>query len=166
MRFCLRPARLPLYAAACSLITALSAQTPANQRSPPRPTPPIPTQTFTRAAQPGGVAISPDGATIAWTLRGREGAAVHLTEVANPSNDKLIKLEGAATAPSAIRSGRPTAPPSPSCPTAPATNRSPTRSRSSSGPKPSGDTSNSPTSPARSPSPPGLLTASPSPSSS
>jgi len=99
MGFCLRPARLPLHAAACSLIlaSALTAQTPTLTAAPDTANP---NGQFTRAAQPGGVAISPDGATIAWTLRGHEGAAVHLTEVANPANDKLIKLE--ANAPCAV----------------------------------------------------------------
>jgi dipeptidyl aminopeptidase/acylaminoacyl peptidase len=54
-----------------------------------------PNQQFTRAARPGGVAISPDGTTVAWTLRGPDGTALHLTDVANPVNDKLINLKGA-----------------------------------------------------------------------
>jgi dipeptidyl aminopeptidase/acylaminoacyl peptidase len=96
MRFCVLPARLPLVAAAYSLLltaATLTAQTPTLSAAPDTANP---NGQFTRAAQPGGVAISPDGTTIAWTLRGREGAAVHLTEVATPANDKLIKLEGAA----------------------------------------------------------------------
>ncbi len=95
MRLCVRPARLPLFAAACSLLlaSALTAQTPTLTAAPDTANP---NGQVTRAAQPGGVAISPDGATVAWTLRGRDGAALHLTEVANPANDKLIKLEGAA----------------------------------------------------------------------
>ncbi len=49
-----------------------------------------------RAKTPGGVAISPDGQLLAWTLGGREGLVLHLTEVANPNpaakdaTDKLI----------------------------------------------------------------------------
>ena len=95
MRLCVRPARLPLFAAACSLLLAftLTAQTPTLTAAPDTANP---NGQVTRAAQPGGVAVSPDGATVAWTLRGRDGAALHLTEVANPANDKLIKLEGAA----------------------------------------------------------------------
>jgi len=97
MRFCARPARLPLFAAACSLFlaSALTAQTPTLTLTTAAPDTANPNGQFTRAAQPGGVAISPDGTTIAWTLRGREGAALHLTEVSNPANDKLVKLEGA-----------------------------------------------------------------------
>jgi len=95
MRLCVRPARLPLFAAACSLLvaSALTAQTPTLTAAPDTANP---NGQVTRSAQPGGVAISPDGATVAWTLRGRDGATLHLTEVANPANDKLIKLEGAA----------------------------------------------------------------------
>jgi dipeptidyl aminopeptidase/acylaminoacyl peptidase len=39
---------------------------------------------------PSSVAISPDGTTVAWTLR--QGTRIHLTEVANPDNtkDKLV----------------------------------------------------------------------------
>jgi dipeptidyl aminopeptidase/acylaminoacyl peptidase len=98
MTFPARRARLSQLAATCSLllVTALSAQTPAKPALTPAPDTANPTQTFTRAAQPGGVAISPDGTTVAWTLRGREGAALHLTDVANPSIDKLIKIEGAS----------------------------------------------------------------------
>jgi dipeptidyl aminopeptidase/acylaminoacyl peptidase len=52
-----------------------------------------------RAAFPAGVAISPDGATIAWTLRTREGATLHLTSVANPdpAKEKLIAPSTSAT---------------------------------------------------------------------
>jgi dipeptidyl aminopeptidase/acylaminoacyl peptidase len=93
-----RRARLPLLATACSLllVTALSAQTPTKPALAPAPDTANPSQTFTRAAQPGGVAISPDGTTVAWTIRGREGAALHLTDVANPSEDKLVKIEDAS----------------------------------------------------------------------
>jgi dipeptidyl aminopeptidase/acylaminoacyl peptidase len=85
------------FAAACSLLfaSALTAQTPAKPTLTAAPDTANPNQQFTRAAQPGGVAISPDGTTVAWTLRGHDGTALHLTEVANPANDKLIKLEGA-----------------------------------------------------------------------
>ena len=37
-----------------------------------------------RLRAPGQVAISPDGALLAWTIGGREGSALHLTDVANP----------------------------------------------------------------------------------
>ncbi len=48
-------------------------------------------------ATPGGVALSPDGKTVAWTLRGREGTTLHLTEVADPdpAKERLITVSGA-----------------------------------------------------------------------
>jgi dipeptidyl aminopeptidase/acylaminoacyl peptidase len=97
MSFYARRARLPLFAATCSLLlsAALIAQTPAKPALAAAPDTANPNQTFTRTTQPGGVALSPDGKTVAWTLRSREGAAIHLTEVADPSTDKLIKIEGA-----------------------------------------------------------------------
>ena len=88
---------MQIIAAACSLLvtSALTAQTPAKPTLSAAPDTANPNQQFTRAAQPGGVAISPDGTTVAWTLRSRDGATLHLTDVANPANDKLVKLEGA-----------------------------------------------------------------------
>jgi dipeptidyl aminopeptidase/acylaminoacyl peptidase len=96
MTFRVRRSRLELFVAVCFLLfaSALTAQTPAKPTLTAAPDTANPNQQFTRAAQPGGVAISPDGATVAWTLRGHDGTALHLTEVANPANDKLIKLEG------------------------------------------------------------------------
>jgi dipeptidyl aminopeptidase/acylaminoacyl peptidase len=42
--------------------------------------------------QPGGVAISPDGATVAWSIGTREGSQIHITDVANPdpAKDKIV----------------------------------------------------------------------------
>jgi dipeptidyl aminopeptidase/acylaminoacyl peptidase len=49
------------------------------------------------AATPGNVAISPDGNTVAWTLRGSEGSTLHLTDIANPdpAKERLITVNGA-----------------------------------------------------------------------
>jgi dipeptidyl aminopeptidase/acylaminoacyl peptidase len=49
------------------------------------------------AAAPGGVAVSPDGKTVAWTLRGREGATLHVTTVADPdpAKEKIVAVNGA-----------------------------------------------------------------------
>jgi dipeptidyl aminopeptidase/acylaminoacyl peptidase len=47
------------------------------------------------AKSPGNVAMSPDGTTVAWTLRGREGATLHLSSVANSAEDKAIVVAGA-----------------------------------------------------------------------
>jgi dipeptidyl aminopeptidase/acylaminoacyl peptidase len=50
-----------------------------------------------RAHSPGSVAISPDGKTLAWTLRQSEGSTLHITEVANPdpAKEKLVTPSGA-----------------------------------------------------------------------
>jgi dipeptidyl aminopeptidase/acylaminoacyl peptidase len=49
------------------------------------------------AAMPGGVAVSPDGKIVAWTLRGREGTTLHLTDVANPdpAKERIVAVNGA-----------------------------------------------------------------------
>ena len=45
---------------------------------------------------PGQLALSPDGTTLAWTIRTREGAQLHLTTLAdpNPAKDKLVTVAG------------------------------------------------------------------------
>ncbi len=45
---------------------------------------------------PSGVAISPDGATLAWSLASREGSQIHLTDVANPdpAKEKIVAPNG------------------------------------------------------------------------
>jgi hypothetical protein len=50
-----------------------------------------------RLRAPGQVAISPDGALLAWTIGGREGQQLHLTDVANPdpAKDKIVSVAGA-----------------------------------------------------------------------
>ncbi|HLI76375.1 MAG TPA: S9 family peptidase [Acidobacteriaceae bacterium] len=97
-------ARVTLLATAALLLSgpALPAQQPATAR----PKDPVArnapqTQdgnTDSRVAIPGSVALSPDGETVAWTLRGREGSALHLTSVSHPdpANEKLISVAGAA----------------------------------------------------------------------
>ncbi len=92
-----RRTRLPLFAATCSLLlsAALTAQTASKPALAPAPDTANPNQQSTRAAQPGGVALSPDGATVAWTLRGHDGSTLHLTEVADPAKTKIISVEGA-----------------------------------------------------------------------
>ncbi len=50
-----------------------------------------------RVKNPGSVAISPDGATVAWTVGTGEGAQLHLTAVANPdpAKDQIVAPNGA-----------------------------------------------------------------------
>jgi len=43
-----------------------------------------------KTQSPGQVAISPDGTTVAWTLRGKGSSQIHLTELAAPSKDKIV----------------------------------------------------------------------------
>ncbi len=52
-----------------------------------------------RARTPDGVALSPDGQLVAWTLRGKDGAAVHLTSATHPDpgTEKLITVDSAAS---------------------------------------------------------------------
>ena len=45
-----------------------------------------------KSPAPGAV-ISPDGATVAWTLRRTEGAQIHLTSVTDPSKDTVLKVD-------------------------------------------------------------------------
>ena len=49
-----------------------------------------------RVRAPGSVAISPDGTTVAWSTFSRDGAQIHLTDVANPdpAKDKLVAPTG------------------------------------------------------------------------
>jgi dipeptidyl aminopeptidase/acylaminoacyl peptidase len=44
---------------------------------------------------PGNVALSPDGSTVAWTLRSRDGSTLHLLDVAAPTADKTIDIPNA-----------------------------------------------------------------------
>jgi dipeptidyl aminopeptidase/acylaminoacyl peptidase len=46
---------------------------------------------------PGGVALSPDGSTLAWTLRAHDGSTLHLSPVANPTDDKTIAIPNATS---------------------------------------------------------------------
>jgi dipeptidyl aminopeptidase/acylaminoacyl peptidase len=50
-----------------------------------------------RLHYPGGVALSPDGATVAWTLRSAEGSTLHLTNVADPdpAKETIVAVNGA-----------------------------------------------------------------------
>jgi dipeptidyl aminopeptidase/acylaminoacyl peptidase len=100
MDFSASRAPLPLLAATCTLLlcTALPAQTAARPALAPASDTANPTQRFERAAQPGGVALSPDGATVAWTLRSHDGTTLHLSSVAHPdaSSGKTIAVTGAS----------------------------------------------------------------------
>jgi dipeptidyl aminopeptidase/acylaminoacyl peptidase len=95
----LRP--LPVVLSALLLAAALPAQT----SKPPAvvvaasPDAANPTAQLTRMAMPGGVALSPDGTTVAWTLGQRGNTTLHLTSVADPDpgKEKLITPNGATS---------------------------------------------------------------------
>lgn len=52
------------------------------------------TAAMQQSKSPTWVALSPDGATVAWTLRRKEGTQIHLTEVADPAKDTVLKVGG------------------------------------------------------------------------
>src|ERR1700704_5263656 len=49
-------------------------------------------ETLGKTKTPSSAAISPDGTTVAWAVRAREGSQIHLTEVSNPdpAKEKII----------------------------------------------------------------------------
>jgi dipeptidyl aminopeptidase/acylaminoacyl peptidase len=55
--------------------------------------------TIAKTRTPGSAAISPDGTTVAWSVRSAEGSQIHLTDVADPSpaKEKIIATESGAT---------------------------------------------------------------------
>jgi dipeptidyl aminopeptidase/acylaminoacyl peptidase len=60
------------------------------------------TEAMHKSKSPTWVALSPDGATVAWTLRRSEGTQIHLTEVSDPTKDKVLtpsKADCASEAP-------------------------------------------------------------------
>ena len=50
------------------------------------------TEAMHASKSPTWVALSPDGATVAWTLRRSEGSQIHLTDVADPKKDTILKV--------------------------------------------------------------------------
>jgi dipeptidyl aminopeptidase/acylaminoacyl peptidase len=58
------------------------------------PTVPGLTQATARVNAPGAVAISPNGSTLAWTLRGREDSTIHVAELAHFSDARLVTPHG------------------------------------------------------------------------
>jgi dipeptidyl aminopeptidase/acylaminoacyl peptidase len=56
--------------------------------------------TLGKTKTPSSAAISPDGTTVAWAVRAREGSQIHLTDVANPdpAKERIIATDSGATA--------------------------------------------------------------------
>jgi dipeptidyl aminopeptidase/acylaminoacyl peptidase len=93
-------ARCGALLALSALAPGLLAQTPATARPKDpvaRDNPQSQTQqqrNALRLSMPGSVALSPDASTLAWTLRSRDGATLHLTSATHPdpAADKLITV--------------------------------------------------------------------------
>jgi dipeptidyl aminopeptidase/acylaminoacyl peptidase len=47
-------------------------------------------ETLGKTRTPSSAAISPDGATVAWAVRTREGSQIHLTDIADPTKEKIV----------------------------------------------------------------------------
>jgi dipeptidyl aminopeptidase/acylaminoacyl peptidase len=56
-------------------------------------------ETLGKTKTPSSAAISPDGSTVAWAVRTREGSQIHLTDVANPdpAKERIIGTGSSAT---------------------------------------------------------------------
>ena len=50
------------------------------------------TEAMHKSKSPTWVALSPDGQTVAWTLRRSEGTQIHLTPIADPAKETILKL--------------------------------------------------------------------------
>jgi dipeptidyl aminopeptidase/acylaminoacyl peptidase len=95
-------ARIPLRLSAASLILALSAICPL----PAQTTSTAPhqdarigalIQTLGQTKEPTEAAISPNGKTVVWSVETTDGSQIHLTDIANPANDTLLRTEAEAT---------------------------------------------------------------------
>jgi dipeptidyl aminopeptidase/acylaminoacyl peptidase len=49
-------------------------------------------ESMNQAKTPDWAAISPDGSTIAWTMKRDEGTQIHLTEIATPSSERILQV--------------------------------------------------------------------------
>jgi dipeptidyl aminopeptidase/acylaminoacyl peptidase len=47
-------------------------------------------ETLGKTRTPSSAAISPDGTTVAWAIRTREGSQIHLTDIADPAKEKIV----------------------------------------------------------------------------
>src|SRR5665213_2851738 len=89
-------------AAASSLILTLAAACPL----PAQPTTTAPhkderigalVQMRGQTKEPTEAATSPDGKTVAWSVETSDGTQIHLTDVANPAKDNILRTEAEAT---------------------------------------------------------------------
>jgi len=96
-----RAAAALLFALACAAPASVAAQTKVDWAPMPNPDPRLAAMRQSPAARlraPGQVAISPNGAVVAWTLGGRGGGTLNLTDLANPdpAKDKIVSVAGAS----------------------------------------------------------------------
>src|SRR5580692_1108600 len=63
-------------------------------------------ETLGKTKTPSSAAISPDGTTVAWAVRTREGSQIHLTDVLNPDPAKEI-IVGAGSGATSCGSSEP-----------------------------------------------------------
>ncbi len=54
-------------------------------------------QMLGQTKEPTEAAISPDGKTVAWSVETTDGSQIHLTDIANPAKDTLLRTEAEAT---------------------------------------------------------------------
>ncbi|GGG70817.1 S9 family peptidase [Edaphobacter dinghuensis] len=54
-------------------------------------------QMLGQTKEPTEAAISPDGKTVAWSVETSDGSQIHLTDIANPAKDNLLRTEAEAT---------------------------------------------------------------------
>jgi dipeptidyl aminopeptidase/acylaminoacyl peptidase len=78
-----------------SAIIPATAQTPSSHTPDPRISSLL--QMLGKTRTPINAAISPDGATVAWTLRSRGGSQLHLTSIAETSKDQILTPSTATT---------------------------------------------------------------------
>ncbi len=86
---------LCLFLISASAIIPAVAQTASSHTSDPRIGSLL--QLLGKTRTPSEAAISPDGSTVAWSLRTRDGSQIHLTSVADPSKDQILTVSSASS---------------------------------------------------------------------
>ena len=89
-----RRALCPFLISAFAIIPAV-AQTDSSHASDPRIGSLL--QLLGKTRTPSEAAISPDGSTVAWSLRTHDGSQIHLTSVADPSKDQILTVSSASS---------------------------------------------------------------------
>ena len=79
------PCQLPAQSGTPAPITPVASHNPRLEKI---------TEAMKQSKSPTWAAISPDGTTVAWTLRRKEGTQIYLTEVADPAKERVLKVSG------------------------------------------------------------------------